>query len=308
MRKILMIALAAMMMAGCGKQVIEDAIDDDPESGVVDEVKTKKFTFTVKGDFASMRVNNEYSSEPAMAPRRAPGYLQADGQDMTDLWVYDYMGDECVQSLHQSPSDDAWGQPQMQLTYGSHHIYFVASRGTDASVNTSASQIVWEKPSDTFWKDYEVDVVSTSNGNRAVTLDRVATKFRITITDEVPANVATMTVTPATWYYGMNYRTGEPCEAKTGAERVVNVPATYVGTTGNLSMSIFGLSSATEWTTDVAVEAKNSNGDVIGQASLVAVPIKRNRVTDYSGPLFGAAGNMSISLNATWDDPVTGTW
>lgn len=303
-----MIALAAMMVAGCGKQVIEDAIDDDTESGVVDETKTKKFTFTVKGDFASMRVNNEYSSEPAMAPRRAPGYLQADGQDMTDLWVYDYMGDECVQSLHQSPSDADWGQPQMQLAYGSHHIYFVASRGTDASVNASASQITWEKPSDTFWKDYEVDVVSTSNGNRAVTLDRVATKFRITITDEVPANVATMTVTPATWYYGMNYRTGEPCEAKTGAERVVNVPATYVGTTGNLSMSIFGLSSATEWTTDVAVEAKNGNGDVIGQASLVSVPIKRNRVTDYSGPLFGAAGNMSISLNATWDDPVTGTW
>jgi hypothetical protein len=73
-------------------------------------------------------------------------------------------------------------------------------------------------------------------------------------------------------------------------------------------MSIFGLSSATEWTTDVTVEAKNGNGDVIGQASLVSVPIKRNRVTDYSGPLFGAAGNMSISLNATWDDPVTGTW
>ena len=308
MRKIMMIALAAMIMAGCGKQVIEDAIGDDPESGVVDEVKTKKFTFTVKGDFASMRVNNEYSSEPAMAPHCAPGYLQADGQDMTDLWVYDYMGDECIQSLHQSSSDTDWGQPQMHLAYGSHHIYFVASRGTDASVNASASQIVWEKPSDTFWKDYEVDVVSTSNGNRAVTLDRVATKFRITITDEVPANVATMTVTPATWYYGMNYRTGEPCEAKTGAERVVNVPATYVGTTGNLSMSIFGLSSATEWTTDVAVEAKNGNGDVIGQASLVSVPIKRNRVTDYSGPLFGAAGNMSISLNATWDDPVTGTW
>ena len=308
MRKFMIVALAAMMVAGCGKQVIEDAIDDDTESGVVDEVKTKKFTFTVKGEFTSMNLSNEYSSEPAMAPHRAPGYLQADGQEMTDLWVYDYMGDECVQSLHQSPSDAGWGQPQMQLAYGSHHIYFVASRGTNASVDASVSQIVWEKPSDTFWKDYAVDVVSTSNGNRAVTLDRVATKFRITITDEVPANVATMTVTPATWYYGLNYRTGEPCEAKTGAERVVNVPATYIGTTGNLAMSIFGLSSATEWTTDVAVEAKDSNGDVIGQASLVAVPIKRNRVTDYSGPLFGAVGNMSISLNTEWDDPVTGTW
>ena len=276
-----MLAAMALLMVSCQKSEID-----------AEESDSQKITFRVGGDWQQSFTRS----------------LTADGKDMTDLWAFDYMDGQLVQTLHQSPSDADWGQPQMQLAYGSHHIYFVASRGTDASVNTSASQIVWEKPSDTFWKDYEVDVVSTSNGNRAVTLDRVATKFRITITDEVPANVATMTVTPATWYYGMNYRTGEPCEAKTGAERVVNVPATYVDTTGNLSMSIFGLSSATEWTTDVAVEAKNSNGDVIGQASLVAVPIKRNRVTDYSGPLFGAAGNMSISLNATWDDPVTGTW
>ena len=205
-------------------------------------------------------------------------------------------------------ADEDWGQPVLSLAYGSHHVYFVASRGTEPTVDDDAKTITWTKPSDTFWKDYEVNVVSTSNGNRAVTLDRVVTKLKVTITDRVPTGMATMEVTPATWYCGVNYQTGEPTDARSSEARVINVPASYAGTTGQLIMSIFGFSSDTQWTTDVTLTAKNGTGQTLGSATISAAPFKRNRITDCSGPLFGSAGVATVSVDDDWLDDEDVSW
>ena len=95
---------------------------------------------------------------------------------------------------------------------------------------------------------------------------------------------------------------------KESVERSVSVPASYIGTTESLSMSIFGFSTETEWTTDISIKAANSSGDVIGQTSIENVTFKRNRSTEYSGPLFGSIGEMTVSLNDDWEDPNIGTW
>ena len=149
-----MMAVAAALMFGCEKPVFDNVVEDN---STVAEVQSKNFTFTVKGDFGSATFTR--------------GYLTADGQDMTDLWVFDYVDDVCVQSVHQTSGDEAWGKPTLTLGYGSHHVYFVASRGEGATLDVDGHVITWTGPRDTFWKDYEVEVVSTSNGNRAV-IDR----------------------------------------------------------------------------------------------------------------------------------------
>lgn len=226
---------------------------------------------------------------------------------MTDLWVFDYVDGQCKQWLHQSPDSANWGTPTMSLTYGTHHVYFVASRGKVPTLDETAHTITWGTVSDTFWKDYEVEVVSTSNGNRAVTLDRVATRLRITINDEIPAEFATMSVTPATWYYGLDFLTGEPTGGQTKA-MTVSVPSSYVGTKGQLSASFYGLSSATEWNTDVSVLALDANGGAIAEAEIDAAPMKRNRSTEYEGNLFGTDEGFSVGLSDTWDDAQTGSW
>ena len=255
--------------------------------------ESKKFTFTVKGDFGA-----------AMFTR---GYLQADGQSMTELWVYDYVDGKCVQSVHQTAEDADWGKPSMALAYGSHHVYFVASRGDEPTVDDDAHTITWGTPRDAFWKDYEVDVVNTSNGNRAVTLDRVATKLRLTIQDEVPTGCSAVNVTPDRWYYGLDYVTGEAVTAKKQT-RTVSVPTSYIGTSGQMAVSIFGVSGADEWVTNVAVTATDADGKVLGSANIAGAPFKRNRSTEYSGNLFGSAGGLDVSVSETWENPRTGTW
>jgi len=303
MKKSFILCMAALMLASCAKDVIYDETD-------VNEVETevsgqkKSFTFTVKGEFEAATFNAP-AKHPSM--RRATSYLTDNGNEMTDLWVYDYMGGTLIQTVHQTADDTEWGKPKMSLAYGEHHIYFVASRGADPVVNQEEHIISWGTVRDTFWKDYVVNVVSTSNGNRAVTLDRVATKLRIVIDDEVPAACASISLTPDKWYYGLDYVTGDAVTAKR-QPITVNVPESYVGTIGEIAVSVFGLSGANEWTTNVSVNAADLGGITIGSAQIIGAPFKRNRATEYHGALFGAAGSMVVSVNNDWDDSVTGTW
>lgn len=295
MRKCVIALLAAMVLTACEKEITSNNGEDisvyDDSSIVV-----KKFTFTVKGDF---------TDEWKPVTR---GYLAADGKDMTDLWVLDYVNGTLVQQIHQSDNTaEGFGKPVMTLAYGTHHVYFVASRGTDSELNTNDGTITWGSVRDTFWKDYEVTVVSTSNGNRAVTLDRVVTKLSMAFTDAISSDASTINFTPATWYYGLNYMTGEPTAPTASQTCVMTLPSGYAGRT-DVSVSYFSISPSSEWTTDVTVSSKDADGNTIGQGVMTDVSLKRNRVTEYSGPLFTSDSDMSISLNSTWEASQTGTW
>ena len=87
----------------------------------------------------------------------------------------------------------------------------------------------------------------------------------------------------------------------------LNIPASSIGVT-NESVNVFGFSTASEWSTDVALNAKNGNGDVLGSATITAAPFKSNRVTEYSGPLFSAGGSLNLSLNTSWEEAYNGVW
>jgi hypothetical protein len=227
---------------------------------------------------------------------------------MTDLWLFDYVDGQLVQQLHQQDNTaDDFGRPVMNLAYGTHHLYFVASRGTGAALNTTDHSITWQSVRDTFWKDYEVSVVSTSNGNRAVTLDRVVTKLMLTFTDAISSDAFSINFTPATWYYEMDYTTGEPTEATTSQTIVTTLPESYKWQS-DVVLSYFSLSPSDEWTSNVALNSKDADGNIIGQANMTAVPFKRNRQTEYSGPLFTSGGALSLSLDDEWDTSSTGSW
>jgi len=301
MRKnVFVLAAVALCLAACEKI---DLADPDGGNGETTEVsgvtpKAKKFTFTLKGDFS-----NEWKP-------MTRGYLQADGKDLTDVWVLDYDGEgNLLQQLHQDDNtSEDFGKPVLNLAYGQHHVYFIASRGQNPTLNTETKTISFTKVLDTFYKDYEVSVVSTSNGNRAVTLDRVVTRLRLTFTDAIPTNAATFNIAPAVWYYGWNYVTGAPAASASNQAVVVNIPSSSIGKTGEY-VNVFGFSAATEWTTDINFNSKTSGGDVIGQATITAAPFMANRSTEYSGPLFGSPDSeVTMGLNTDWTTAVTGTW
>ena len=293
--KFVFFMLCAIALASCEKMVSPE--DDDNIIENKENVVGKKFTFTVKGDF---------SDEWKPVTR---GYLSADGKDMTDVWVLDYDSEgNLLQQVHQGDNTaEDFGKPVMKLAYGEHQVYFIASRGVNPVLDTDAHTIVFDNVRDTFWKRYDVSVVATSNGNRAVTLDRVVTKLRLTFTDEIPAAANSISIVPHTWYYGIDYLTGQPTSVRTNAATVITIPDASKGQTG-ISASLFGFSTAEEWNTDVVISSRTATDVVLGSATIAAAPFKANRVSDYSGPLFSAGGSMSLSLNGEWMDSYEETW
>ena len=281
----MLLALIAIMMVSCA--------NDKEESLAL----SKEITFSVDGDFLS----------PIFRTPTTRASLVADGVEMTDLWVLDYMDGVLVQSLHQVKTDADWGTPKLTLAYGSHHVYFVASRGDSPVLDEVGHTITWERVSDTFWLDEQVNVTQTSTSNRSVTLNRVATKLKVTIKDEVPADCAQLTLTPSVWYYGLDYLNGLAI-GSSNKTRTVTVPASYVGTSGQLAMNIFGISDTDEWTTEILLQSLADDGAVLGQVTISNAPFKRNRATEYSGNLFGSGGNMDVNLSDTWEQSFTAEW
>lgn len=284
MKKILFSLAAIIMLTAC------DKYSEDYREGT----KFKTFTFAATGDFTFSGFTR--------------GDLTASDNTMTDLWVFDCVEGECVQSIHQVNTDDGWGRPQMNLAYGEHQLFFVASRGVNPTVDESANTIVWDNVRDTFWKGLDLEVTSTSSGNVSVTLERVVTNLKIAVLDKVPTGLASISITPKTWYYGINYANGIPVNAKTNQEKVISVPSSYIGTTGNLTTSIFSFSGTDEWTTDVGISAKDGSGNVISSVSIENAPFRRNRITQYSGNLFNISSVFSLSVDDGWTEALEGTW
>ena len=233
--------------------------------------------------------------------------LEADGKSMTDLWVLDYIGTTLAQQIHQVSTDTDFGTPTLNLSVGSHHIYFIASRGKTPTLDTDAHTLTFGTVSDTFYKDYAIDVTGTSNGSRSVTLDRIVTKLTTAITDAIPEGAATFNLTPEAWHYGIDYTTGLPTAATPSQTITISIPSSEIGFT-NEHLSIFGFSTEDEWTTNVTLNCKKADGTILGSAVLDNVPLKRNRITEYTGPLFSSNGLTTVGLSTDWLDNYASTW
>lgn len=288
MKHYILTALAvALTMTACNSS---DESENDNENATA-----AKVTFTMTGDFT-------------LSTHDFTRALTADGRDMTDVWVFDYQGATLKQQVHQTSVDADFGTPTLSLALGEHHIYFIASRGTGATLNTDAHTLTFGKVLDTFWKDYEITINSgTSSGSRNVALDRIVTRLKLTFSDAIPIGAATFNITPESWFYGFNYTNGNPVATTVNQTVDVNIPSESIGQTG-IFLSVFGFSNTTEWTTDVSINCKAANNDVLGSATIDDAPFLRNRSSDYTGLLFTDNGGWSLSLNTDWTTSHTGTW
>lgn len=282
-------------LVACAVAVTITACNND--QSVLDDsaVESKQVTFALDGDW-------QLSDEPFLTRAAVAG------SGMTDVWVIDYTGAECQQTVHQSSGDDGFGAPTLSLTYGSHTLYFVASAGESPTLNTNVHTLSFGNVRDTFWKTINVDVTSGTATNQIVTMDRIVTKVAIHPTDEVPASINTITITPATWYLTFDYMTGNPTTAVNNFSRTLTVPDSYKGTTGNLKVSLLGLCGTSDFTTNVSVTAKDADNNTIGYAAISNAPMKRNRASRFSGTLFGNNNGLTINIDDTWLTDYEGNW
>jgi hypothetical protein len=228
--------------------------------------------------------------------------------DLTDLWMIDYVGSELQQTIHQSSTDEGFGVLSASMGYGEHTLYFVASRGTTPTADTDAQTITWVKPSDTFWATATITVSPSSASSQTVTLSRVATRLRITVNDEVPAGAAKFVITPSQWYYGIDYTTGIGIAPSANQPREVNIPSSYIGTSGQLAIAIFGFVPSVDWQTSITASLKASDESTLGQVTLEDVSLRKNITTAYSGGILGTSKTFTLTADDVWGTEDVHTW
>lgn len=255
--------------------------------------ETKAIAFALDGDWQGI---DEPFTRSAVA-----------GSSMTDVWVLDYMGGILKQQVHQSSADEDFGAPTIALDYGEHTLYFVTSCGETPTLNTTAHTLAFAKVKDTFWKTINVNVTSGTAANQSVTLDRIVTKLIIQPTDAVPTTINTISIVLGTWYNAMDYLTGLPTAAESDYDRTLTVPDSYKGSSGTFSVNVTGFCGA-DFTTSIAVTAKDGENATIGYASIAGASLKRNRASRYTGTLFGNNNALILSTNDEWLTEFNGTW
>ena len=280
MKRIMMALSAALLLTACGEREMTEELT--VRMTPTDSTKSKTITFTF-GDRSDTRATLAELN-------------------ITDLWLFDYMGDNLQQTIHKT---DDFGSVSLSLDYGEHTLCFVASRGSEPTV--TAPTISWVKPSDTFWAALTMNVQPASSASQSVTLHRVATRLRIAITDEITSQMARLEVEPATWYYGLNVRTGEGTDVRQQM-RSVAIPSSYVGTTGQVSALFFGLSPSTDWQTDIDVKMIGTDESVLGHVTLPSARFDQNLTSIYSGGIIGAGKSVTITADDTWSDDNVQTW
>ena len=287
MKKVLMVMAAASMLLACDRTDSEEPANAKVNVAWADTLDKKTVTF----DFTGLRA----STRATLAELT-----------MTDLWIFDYMGDAIQQSVHQSSTDATFGSPSLSLDYGDHTFYFVASRGSDPVVDTDAKTIIWGSIRDTFHGSLSLDVQPNSGSNKSVSLSRCVGRLRVSATDVVPEGAAKLVVSPSSWYYGLNYQSGEGV-ADSPTPLAVNIPNSYIGTQ-NLVASFYTISSASPWQTDVTVALMASDESTIGSITISDVPLQRNHVTSYAGGIVGAGRTLNLGSNDEWVEDETVSW
>ena len=275
--------------------VLLSACSSESDSRIeVPVTQQKTITFLCNG--FTQRTENMAKAVVTRAPETTS--LTADGVGMTDLWMFDYVGGELKQTIHQITTDDDFGKPSVKLDYGQHVIRIVASRGNHPTL--SSDVITWEKASDTFAKEVNVSVASGMETVQRITLERVATRLNVKITDVVPPSAATLDLELATWYKSLSVPSLFAVNDN-ATHYSINIKK-FVGTK-DASLVVYSLSpSAESWSTNVTLVPKDEDGKVLSQIVVPSVQMKMNRTTVLSGELFGKNNQMTFALNTQWNE------
>ena len=245
---------------------------------------------TSEGKMLTFNVNSIVSYETRAG-------LSANGHELTDLWMLDYQGGVLKQTIHQQNSEEGFGTVSAYFANGEHEIYFVASRGDGATLDTEDHKITWAKVSDTFYKSLTVNVSRAASAIN-VTLSRATCKLKVSVDDDIPADAQTMSIKAGSWYKGIDYIDG--CAADMSQQNFdVDI------SDGTKTVGVFSISTET-WATDVTVSIKTATKTESVTAE--NVPLYRNRETTLHGNLFGSNQGMSIGIDDTWGEEAEKQW
>ena len=281
MRKLFCLLLAAVALTACEKTLLGDGFND-PDGNVT-------LTFSAAG-----------------AQTRSANVTIGDYFKKLNVMLFNEDGTRYFEKVRtQYAIDENFGQMSLTLPAGEYTVVAVGHSSVKSATIKSPEMVQFtasdgEKLTDTFCYCGNV-TIGDEPAQYALTMSRVTAMVRFQFTDEeIPASLASVKFDYTGGSANFNPLTSEGTTKSTQSEnrpvsgndvyQVFTLP--YLSATGTLKMTISALTAS---------------GEVIKKKTIDAVPVTRNRITTYTGPLFtDGAGTITQSgfgftVNPDWD-------
>lgn len=270
-------------MAACEKPILDsEDINDEPTGNVV-------LTFNASG-----------------AQTRAATPSIGDYFTKLNVMLFNEDGTKYFDKVRtQYSTDENFGQMSLTLPAGEYTVVAVGHSSVKSATIKSPELVQFtasdgEKLTDTFCYEGTV-TVGEQPEQHALTMSRVCAMVRFQFTDdEIPAALTHVKFDYTGGSANFNPTTSEGTTKSTQSEnrpvsaddqyQVFTFP--YMAATGTLKMTVSALAS---------------DGTVIKKRTLDAVPVTRNRITTYTGPLFSdgegsiTQSGFGFSVNGEWE-------
>lgn len=326
-----MMAACMGVNTSCSKLMMDDAVENgngDADGSQATPAGKEHVKLNFSTSLPTVETSGARGSHGANGTRGVDGTagvagtrasLQADGKDMTDIYIFDYdkTSGKLLQVLHQTDSSSDFAQPDMTLAYGDHTLKVIATRSlsptlTDAEKTTwavadnvltavgDATPAIWtsEKTSDSFGAIKDISVVAGKVQMVNIALERIVAKLILNCTETYPEDCNTM-VAEFNEYKDFSLSSFDVMSAVKN-QRTYDVTP-YAGLSGK-GVYYYVLVPQTGYTTDIAVTMTRKNSEKpYSQFTITDVPLERNKVTTVKGQYYSHQSGITFSLKSEWD-------
>ena len=280
MKKWLFALAVGLVLTGCEKVVILD----ESEGGDTEGNVTLRMTA---------------AGEPQHTMTR--GVPVGEVSTRLNVAVFDAGGTK-IKTVAQSVGDTGFGVVRLALPEGRYSLVVVAHNGTGSATITSMEKVTFpnNKVTDTFLYYGHLDVDGSSQ-SLDVEMKRCVAMVRFVLDDNGDNDIASLKF----YYLG-----GSSTLSPVAGFGCVNSKQTEYRAWNDASVyELFTIPHATEDViTKMTVTAYDANDNVVGEWTLTDIPVTMNRVTEYSGDLFGGGGHSGddsptggITVDAEWE-------
>ncbi len=287
----MMAAIVLLAATGCTNECVET------------EVANQKATAPVTVRVNDFSITTEEMPSGGGTTRSAVNPASYDGVGAIDLAFYS--GGTEVFKTTQIKSDgttySTFGEFECNLPVGSYTMVVIGRGYFDGDVFTltspTAAGYTSERARETFVKTQVVNITSADPVNLSATLNRIVAKLEIISTDTRIDGVSKIRTTYSAGGKSFNPTTGL-ATSNTGFN-LTNTPSAAVGATIDVGSFVF--LATDEQTVNITIDVLDTNEDVMFTKYVANVPLKRNRQTVLSGPLFTSTAITSSAFQVETD-------
>lgn len=290
MKKFFFLAAIALLAASCSNENVNEVINNGEQATAPVTVRVSDFSISQE-DLSSG------STRAAVSP--------ASYNDVGAIDLAFYSGETEVYKTTQVRGDGTYttfGEFSCNLPVGSYTMVVVGRGWFDGDVFTltspTAAGYTTERARETFCYTQAVNITNTNAVNLNATLNRIIAQLQIMSTDNRVGGVKKIRTTYSAGAKSFNPSTGL-ATSNTGFA-VTNSPTAAVGSTVNFGSFVFLASD--EQKVNITIEVLDDNEDVMFTKYVTNVPLKRNRKTILSGPVFTetALTSAAFQLETSW--------